>query len=1232
MKQNDEITTNAYNFSKLFTCGIDERTSMYNMSFNLAELYSSGELNFVAKIGYNPLSKINVGFGEGWSLNISEYDIKGRLITLSDGTSFRIVNIIGERVICRYLKENKNLMVTINKGLLIITHKDGTIEEFDSSGKLAYIKSPSGHWHKFSFRNDRLLSIIDSDGKSLIFNYSYNNFSILDSSKLEKCSGNISNGMLKGVLFDDNRIEVKYEIINNFRYIKSVKHPTGYYETIYYKNDAIKLPKGAGLICLPGIIRLEVNVGGNISSTKYEHSTNNYLGYGLASYNKGYDTLYETKENYEYSCKVTTDEKEREITYNKYHLPVRDVTYDSKSGALLSEITTEYHVVENVNFDDQPNQYLKPKVNYSKFYDKNGRFREEVVVTEFDDHENISREVDKYGIEKVFTYYTGDELLVNSYHIPHLVKKIDINPSRKYSTGKEYSYSISYQYTNIKTIDKLNDYFVKSREIQISNDGTLIKDDELDYHEDRSNLLTFGLLKRKKFALSNKVNETIDYNFSSNEINITRAAVYFDGLSAEQRESYCRHTQKIKSTKDIIGNTVHYSYDLLGRIVEEIHDQHTDYEFIIRYSYDINERSMTTYRDDNASEKIIYDEKGRKKIVFKADVYSVLRKYEEYKYDAFDRILELKRFDYINDHEKSYVVVYEYDVWGKSVEIAENGLKTITVNNKYELSTTTYNQYQDSVFNKKKKITNEIGKVTYSENNEAFCQYEYDGFGELIKEIDINGIEKYYTINQYGHEVEQRIDLTNNIVRITSKYDNRFASNQEITEIAINDLVISSRRYDGLGRIKKEVVNGIETNFRYNSFLNVPNEVECRGKVIFNELDELAGLVVRDHSNAHKEVNKFKYDKKTKLILEEINDYVACEYEYYSNKRMKKETQHGNSFFYFYSSNGLLTRSVDYNGVEELRDYDNHGHLIRIQSDNYIVNITRDFLFRVQDEVIESKNNGLTVKNTYKYNETFGKVKEKNTVINGFNQSYQTYEYDKVGRLIKKEHIDNTGIKYTESYKYNQIGQLKEVSYSDNSRIDYYNCGYIVNQCFDYDILNNISVIRTSFLDYQGVLCTDTAIYSYDLFRLQSISHSFSNIHQEHFTHDEQGRQTLDSAGNKIEYDAHGRICKLIDTNEKIISRYEYSSSGVIMKQIMLNQDDLLFYYAGNNPCGERQGGFYSKNILMNRSKLGRCIYGVNVSDVDIYYRDYKNSITGIINKTNSNDIQYSAYGYMSKN
>ncbi len=79
------LHSNAFNFSGFLTGGVDPRTGTYTCSLTLGELRS----NFLQgpslpiRLFFNPLQTHDGGFGKGWSLALTRYDVPHGLLTLA---------------------------------------------------------------------------------------------------------------------------------------------------------------------------------------------------------------------------------------------------------------------------------------------------------------------------------------------------------------------------------------------------------------------------------------------------------------------------------------------------------------------------------------------------------------------------------------------------------------------------------------------------------------------------------------------------------------------------------------------------------------------------------------------------------------------------------------------------------------------------------------------------------------------------------------------------------------------------------------------------------------------------------------------------------------------------------------------------------------------------------------------------------------------------------------------
>ena len=88
------IYSQAVNFDSFIQKGVDPRTGQYTCTIPIYE--ASVETRncppLEVSLGYNPLSADNVGFGQGWSLNLSSYQHRrqSRTLVLSTGEQYKV--------------------------------------------------------------------------------------------------------------------------------------------------------------------------------------------------------------------------------------------------------------------------------------------------------------------------------------------------------------------------------------------------------------------------------------------------------------------------------------------------------------------------------------------------------------------------------------------------------------------------------------------------------------------------------------------------------------------------------------------------------------------------------------------------------------------------------------------------------------------------------------------------------------------------------------------------------------------------------------------------------------------------------------------------------------------------------------------------------------------------------------------------------------------------------------
>lgn len=92
MSKAKKLYSNAFNFNDFMTGGVDPRTGLYTCSLSLGALVSSGLNGPRLPINLSfSLFGTDMGFGKGWSLALSRYDVAGRTLSLVSGEVYNAI-------------------------------------------------------------------------------------------------------------------------------------------------------------------------------------------------------------------------------------------------------------------------------------------------------------------------------------------------------------------------------------------------------------------------------------------------------------------------------------------------------------------------------------------------------------------------------------------------------------------------------------------------------------------------------------------------------------------------------------------------------------------------------------------------------------------------------------------------------------------------------------------------------------------------------------------------------------------------------------------------------------------------------------------------------------------------------------------------------------------------------------------------------------------------------------
>jgi RHS repeat-associated protein len=462
------IHSNAYNFLSAVNAGVDPRTGMYSCSISLPGVAANNLCGPTVglSLGFSALNPVNAGFGIGWSLVTTRYDVSRDRLSLSTGESFRVDTFVAGKATFKDRKLRSFDLFRNGLDGYIIVHRSGMSEWLvvipgsEGVAVLYEVRSPEGYVvtltqvaangivqlqsvsdgtqrvllaldyqiaqtslvlhpdaeqsgvFTFHIGNDRLerLALPDGYGDGWVFGYE----------ALRVSSPRSKPGLWQTVLSwlglgERGRAEIDLLLL------KSTTVPTGGYEEVDYVLEGHALPGGANrpLTHMPVVVecRRDPRHEQPVMRTRYSYSDRNYFGFGaLNDWLDDEDNLYRVVmppgQRYEYSSTETSYDgveavRTVERTFNRFHLLTSERA--SQDGC-VKEVVTAYDENPATSFENQTSTCQLP-VEVRTLYYREGRredAREDVETYAYDTDGNRLAHRDADGAQETFTYYLRD--------------------------------------------------------------------------------------------------------------------------------------------------------------------------------------------------------------------------------------------------------------------------------------------------------------------------------------------------------------------------------------------------------------------------------------------------------------------------------------------------------------------------------------------------------------------------------------------------------------------------------------------------------------------------------------------------------------------------------------------------------------------------------------------------------------------------------------------------------
>lgn len=442
MRASHSLHSNALNFMSYLDSGVDPRTGQYTMSLQLPELVGNAlhGTDFKLKLFFSPLFLDDIGYGRGWSPNLSSYDPTTAVVTLSSGERYKVTGAVGARQI---MDEQKIVGFHLYKDddqHWRIVHRSGLVERLQLMGSGAarvalpvQLLAPQGHSLSLGYApfnaGSRLETVRDDSGEALLrINREGGRIELLE--RPERVGGALArysmtlngedNRVSAFVLPTDNEASWRFEygIVRDHLCVTSVRTPTGAREYLLYEDAGHAFPIGANpRQPLPRATRhiVEPTFDQPPLEKRYSYpGSYNFLGGGVAIpwVDDGLDNLYKYAGDYQYSSIESQWVDGKQVrsttrTFNRFHLLVEERT---QQGNNIQENFTRYPVLDGRSFAEQYPYVQLPSTETRRWrlVDNSRPHRDETSTHTYDNHGNLLSTTRATGVIEQNTWYPAE--------------------------------------------------------------------------------------------------------------------------------------------------------------------------------------------------------------------------------------------------------------------------------------------------------------------------------------------------------------------------------------------------------------------------------------------------------------------------------------------------------------------------------------------------------------------------------------------------------------------------------------------------------------------------------------------------------------------------------------------------------------------------------------------------------------------------------------------------------
>lgn len=1208
----NDVYSNAFNFQSNQSGKVDLRTGQYSARIHLTTLRpeggggdgKGGEAKREVALTFSMMKAGNDGYGIGWSLGISEFDLKTSQLRLATGERFQgdplppPGNLLSFRD-----KKLRNIEVRRSDAdTLLILSSEGTTEtltrpvaggpykttglsfanserfvfEYTSGGWLSRIRNATTGTEFLSLSYggggpSRARSVASAGRVAEIAFTVVNNLIQRVTVPYDNTGGTANPGTQAVFVYQYLRFAAGYYGITR------IDNPMGGSETIAYQERGHSYYNGA---YLPFVTRWErIPAAGQPSSVRrYAYSpTTNFTGYPYSGgFTAGTDNLYRVSGTYEYWSEESVVDSNAgnavmsstRTAFNKFHLTTSTVV---RQGEATTTTAMLYNDVPGKPFSEQPANLQLVRETTVTYATASSGARSEKTRIETDEFGNDLSRLEPTGIMTQWDYYPvgGESGRCPADPLGLFVrfrKRERIVPAGSGSVRQT-----DFQYLQFPRLG--NGYLVLPRTSTTSADVTT----SATYLDDPSKPTLHGRIRTQDVAIGGRTT-TCQYAYQAGSADVTETCttIGHDGTRSDTVHRYCPAVDLTLEVRKSDGVAIRYDYDVMGRVTAETAAPGTASAAARHYEYSYAAQGVqarVTVTDAGGNRFVSrFDGLGREVSAAQLVGGTTERRMRATVYDRFERKASDTVFDQVDGTELTLVTSYAYDDWNQvarttnpdgSVSLSRRDPVGNTLTTGVQGLNTTVNSY--NAFNQVASVT-QVGR---SGSRLQTLTRRYDGFGRCVGVTDVDG-----HVTEYDYDAFDRVSVTRarpadgTAARTTTVTYAPHTSAELVASMAVNGITLGSRAYDGLGRLLSESRAGMAAStFAYDGGATRPSRKVTPANVTLTYRYDAAIDAVTAVSRQQQSVNDFQYDPVSGQPLRAHNAAATRSYGYDGQGYPTTETVTlgGASSVcrYTHSPAGRLLRTEAPSGDIEVRRYDSAGRVREIVNGSATIQQTYDAFGRLAGNQVTQ--DGTTIATTVEYDD-FGREQTRTFRLGGAVLSSVQRGYHPNGTLANRTTRDGANaILSQETFAYDAYSRLLVYGCS-GSRFPSDSLGReIAQQSFRLDALDNITSVVTRFRD--GTVNTSTRVYNPAIpSQLQRIDDSLPAA-QRVLKYDANGNLIDDGAGRTFAYDDFNHL-----TDCSRSGSYLYDAEGRLIRQAIPDAQPLDLHYASGSLAEESQG------------------------------------------------------------